>query len=55
MDVASTANAVAALSSGGATASIAVSLLASANQSEQQQIATLFSSIGIGRNFSASA
>jgi hypothetical protein len=48
MDVAATANAVSALSSGGVTGSIAVSLLSQANQAEQAQIATLFSSIGLG-------
>jgi hypothetical protein len=56
MDVSSvSAGAVAALGSGGVTASIAVSLIASSDQAAQQQIATLFSTIGLGRNFSATA
>jgi len=45
-------SAVAGVNAGSA---IAVSVLSSAEKSQAQQIATLFSSIGLGRNFSASA
>jgi hypothetical protein len=46
---------VSAISSSSPTASIAVSLLNQADASEQQAVATLFSSLGIGRNVNASA
>jgi hypothetical protein len=47
--------AVSALSAGGAQASIAVSVLSSTEHAEAQQMATLFSSIGLGGNISALA
>jgi hypothetical protein len=56
MDLSSiSGSAVSALGSGGLTASIAVSLIAQTNQAAQQQIATLFSTIGLGRNVDATA
>ncbi len=45
-------SAVAGVNAGSA---IAVSVLSSAEKSQAQQIATLFSSIGLGQNFSATA
>jgi hypothetical protein len=48
-------SAVSALSSGGTTAAIAVSVLRSTEQAEAQQIATLFSSIGLGASINAFA
>ena len=48
-------SAVSALSAGGAQASIAVSVLSSTESAQKEQIATLFSSIGIGGNVSAYA
>ena len=47
--------AVSALSAGGTQASIAVSVLSSTEAAEAQQMATLFSSIGLGGNISALA
>jgi len=47
--------AVAGISAGGTGAAIAVSVLKSSENAEAQQIATLFSSIGIGGNVSTSA
>jgi hypothetical protein len=47
--------AVAALSAGGAQSSIAVSVLSSTESAQKEQIATLFSSIGIGGNVSTFA
>jgi len=49
------ASAVPALSSGGTTASIAVSVIAQTNSAAKQQIATLFSTLGLGRNVDATA
>ena len=48
-------SAVAGLSAGGVGGAIAVSVLKSTENAEAQQIATLFSSIGIGGNVSAYA
>jgi len=47
--------AVAALGSGGVASSIAVSILSQTENAQAQQIATLFSSIGLGGNISAFA
>ncbi len=47
--------AVSGISSGGTTGAIAVSLLQSTEAAQAQQIATLFSSIGLGQNVNASA
>ena len=47
--------AVSAINSGGTTGAIAVSLLKSSETAQAQQIATLFSSIGLGSNVNASA
>jgi hypothetical protein len=55
MDVASTASLDTAVAAAGTGSSIAVSVIASTEKSQAQQIATLFSSIGLGRNFSATA
>jgi hypothetical protein len=55
MTIGDTSAAVSALSSGGATSSIAVSVLSSSFQAEKAQITTLFSSIGLGANVNASA
>jgi hypothetical protein len=48
-------SAVAALSGGGVTSSIAASVFASTESAEKAQITTLFSSLGLGRNVDASA
>jgi hypothetical protein len=56
MDIASTsASALPYTGSGGVTGSIAISLLAQSNSAAQQQIATLFSTLGLGRNVDATA
>ncbi len=47
--------AVSALSAGGAQASIAVSIISQTESAQAQQIATLFSSIGLGGHVSAYA
>jgi hypothetical protein len=47
--------AVSALSSGGTAAAIAVSVLRSTETAQAQQIATLFSSIGLGASINAFA
>jgi hypothetical protein len=47
--------AVSALSAGGTASSIAVSILSQTESAQAQQIATLFSSIGLGGNISALA
>jgi hypothetical protein len=48
-------SAVSALSSGGTQGAIAVSVLKSTESAQAQQMATLFSSLGIGGNVSAFA
>jgi len=47
--------AVSALSAGGTASSIAVSILSQTESAQAQQIATLFSSIGLGGHVSAYA
>jgi len=47
--------AVSALSAGGTQSSIAVSIISQTESAQAQQIATLFSSIGLGGHISASA
>ncbi len=47
--------AVSALSAGGPQASIAVSIISQTENAEKQQVATLFSSIGLGGHVSALA
>ena len=49
------ATAVSALSAGGAASSIAVSIISQTESAQAQQIATLFSSIGLGGHVSAYA
>ncbi len=46
---------VSAISGSSPQSSIAVSLLNQADNAEKQEVATLFSSLGIGRNVNASA
>jgi hypothetical protein len=46
---------VSSLSAGGTAGSIAVSLLRGTENAQAQQIATLFSTIGLGQNFNAYA
>jgi hypothetical protein len=48
-------SAVAGISAGGTSGAVAVSVLKSTESAEAQQMATLFSSIGIGGNVSAYA
>jgi hypothetical protein len=47
--------AVSALSAGGTASSIAVNVLRQTENAQAQQIATLFSTIGLGQNFNAFA
>ena len=55
MDVSGLGPVVSAISGSSPTASIAVALLNQADNAEKQQVATLFSSLGIGGNVSTSA
>lgn len=55
MNSAAISSAVAGISSGGTGAQIAVAVLAQTENAQAQQIATLFSSIGLGGNVSAFA
>lgn len=55
MDSSAISSAVAGMSAGGTSAAIAVSVLKSAETAQAQQIATLFSSLGLGGNVSAFA
>ncbi len=52
MNTAAISSAVTGVSAG---SSIAVSVLTSVENAQSQQIATLFGSLGLGQNFSASA
>jgi hypothetical protein len=49
------ASAVSYVGAGGVTGSIAVSLVAQTNSAAQQQIATLFSTLGLGRTIDTTA
>jgi hypothetical protein len=55
MDTGAISAAVSGISAGGTSGAIAVSVLRSTETAQAQQIATLFSSIGIGGNVSAYA
>jgi hypothetical protein len=48
-------SAVSAITGSGVTSSIAVSVLAQTESSQKAQIATLFGSLGLGRNVDSSA
>jgi hypothetical protein len=55
MDVSATGAIDNAVAAAGTGSSIAISVLSSTEKSQAQNIATLFSSLGLGRNFSATA